>query len=251
MNKRTFNIISCMLLILFTMILVGATDIRFYVEQSTSLDIREPCYKNGTYCSGSAVCNISVWKQDGITPIIVNVVMTNQGAYHNYTLNTTQTAVLGEYEVGVVCSDASVSNYETFYFEITPNGERPSTAKGMLYLGLFVVLVLFLGASIYGIIVVENMYGRFALAWVSWIFLIAVSFVAWNLSADFLTSAPFIVSMFKIVFYFVFVASFPLMLGSIAWVVYIHTVTEEMKAMMERGMSPEEAWARKRGRRFP
>lgn len=219
------------------------------VEESIPTQAVNTCVVLEQECSACNFITLKNVKLPNGTIDYINENMTSAGFgtfyydCYNVTLN-------GEHIVKTLIVGTNFTLEAPYNFYVTPNGEESDVAKGLLYLGLFSVLILFLSLSIYGIVKVENMYGRFALFWVAWIFLIAVSFIAWNLSSDFLTSAPFVVSMFKIVFYFVMIASFPLMLGSIAWVVYIHTVTDEMKAMMERGMSPEEAWSRKRGRRY-
>lgn len=113
---------------LFLISFVSAQDIRFYAPQGDSLDIKEPCFNNGTYCSGSALCNLTIWDSNK-NIIINNQLMTNQVSFHNYSLNSTQTSSLGEHEVTVVCSDGSLSNFETFYYEVNPQGIRPSAER--------------------------------------------------------------------------------------------------------------------------
>lgn len=238
-----------MLSIVFFLSVVSAVDSSFIFQTSEELNLKIPVIdENNLPADDTTACQISINRPDD-TALINDANMSFfGGGYFNITLNTSQTSMNGEHAVTMCCQNGA-NGCSTFPIEFTPNGERPNPAKSYLYLGLFIALVFFLALAIYGVVTVENLWGRFSLFWVAWLFLIAVTFVAWNLSQDFLTGAPFIASMFRIVFWVVMGASFPLVLVSIAWVVYTHTVTKEMRNMMEKGMSPEEAYERSTRRR--
>jgi len=113
-------------------------------ERNTDFDLKRGCFNNGTFCSPSAECNVTI--VNPTTDIVLsNAVMTNQGSYHNVTVNGSLTSSLGEYEVFMTCVDGGRSGFETFPFDITPTGE-----KGNL-LGFYIILfTLTYGVTVYG-----------------------------------------------------------------------------------------------------
>lgn len=135
------------LFILVALPIVLAQDVRFVGKEGSNLDIREPCFNNGTYCSSSAVCNITVWMPNNAI-LISDQTMTNNGAYHNYTLNTTQTDLVGDYESSIMCCDGDECNFDTFLFKVTPSGHLYNDSEAMIYgiilVGLLVFIIFFL-----------------------------------------------------------------------------------------------------------
>jgi len=107
----------CMLLLFLS--LVSASSITY--GQSTDADLKYPCINNGTYCSAAAKCNITIFDPDN-NIVINNEQMTNSGAYHNYTLNASQTALIGTYQDSMICIDGA-QGYSTFEHDITRTGE--------------------------------------------------------------------------------------------------------------------------------
>ncbi len=114
-------------------------DIIFTFEADTEIDIKIPCFDNGTFCASSTQCNASItYPNQSI--LIDNIAMTNQVSFHNVTLNTTQTSKSGEYFTWIVCTDAAISGEETFFFEINPTGIRPTDQRT----GIIVLAVVFM-----------------------------------------------------------------------------------------------------------
>ena len=117
-------------------------------KQSTDQDLKYPCINNGTYCSGSAVCNITIFSP--INDVIINnSLMTNEFAWHNYTLNTTQTDTLGVHQVAIVCNDTGSTGYSTFEYKITKSGDEMSSSDILpVIIAMFGVIVVFIIVSI-------------------------------------------------------------------------------------------------------
>ena len=90
-------------------------------EAETNVSLSQSCYNNGTYCSGSAVCNITIFSPTGEV-LTNNFEMTNQNAFFNYTLDSSNTTELGDYEYRIMCDDSGLSNFGVFAFEVTPSG---------------------------------------------------------------------------------------------------------------------------------
>ena len=114
-------------------------------QQGTEQDLKYPCINNGTYCADTARCNITIFNPaNNVT--IDNDNMTNSGAWHNYTLNTTQTEAIGFYQVQMICDDAGTLGYSTFEFEVTRNGMDLKNADFLplivALLGLIIILLI-------------------------------------------------------------------------------------------------------------
>lgn len=116
MMRKIFFIL---MLVLLSCLVIAESDL--YYKKGEKVDIKLPCINNGSMCSGSATCNITVNYPNG-TNLINNQLMTNAGAYHNYTL--TSSTVLGEYYSIVYCNDSSVMGYSTFPFTINNSGNK-------------------------------------------------------------------------------------------------------------------------------
>ena len=144
------SVIKKLLIITIIMIVVfPLVNAELIFEKGTEADLKLYCSMNGSICSAATDCNISIKFPDG-SYLITSSAMTNQNnGDFNITLNTTQTAIEGEYRWDMYCCDGDYCDdgHESFF--ITTNGkEKPS--------GIIIVLfsVLFLGilASLVGLI---------------------------------------------------------------------------------------------------
>ena len=123
----------------------------FIYPNGEEVDLKISCFMNGTYCSGSALCNLTIQYPNG-SLLINNQEMTNSLSFHNYTLLENQTDVNGDYHVSMVCDDSGTYGFSTFDFTITPDGSEQTTGKAILFgLLILVSLVFCIGAFAYGI----------------------------------------------------------------------------------------------------
>jgi hypothetical protein len=118
-------------------------------EAETNISLTQSCYNNGTYCSGSAVCNISVFSPTGEV-LVNNLEMTNQNAFFNYTLSDSNTSEFGDYEYRIMCEDSGLSNFGIFAFEVTPSGTSPTTAHAIFYVIAFIFSIVFFLLALLG-----------------------------------------------------------------------------------------------------
>ena len=170
-------------------------------ERETNVTLSIPCTIDGEYCSAGTECNTTIINTEQDV-LFNNAGMTQNGAVFEIDLSTIQTEINGEYEFNVACCDGNDCFSKSLTFWVTPNGELPSTAKGILYLGLLFVFIIFFGLTLYGGNEAKGVVGRSAFFLCAYLFLIGISFIAWNLSLDYLTSAPFMASFFRIIFFF-------------------------------------------------
>jgi hypothetical protein len=212
-------------------------------EQGKETTIPLPCTSNGNYCSANATCRTTIINPEN-TVLVNNYLMTKNDAVFEVNLSANQTEVNGEYQFNVVCADngRSVSRFLKFY--ITPNGELPDTAKGIIYIGLLAVLfILFIIMIISGVnnefVPIKTFMFLFA-----YIIFIGITFIAWNLSLDYLTSSPFLVSIFKWAFYVSLFALVPTILLSFIYMFYMIYQIKAIQNMLERGVPNDEAYER-------
>jgi hypothetical protein len=71
--------------------------------------------------------------------------MTNNGAYHNYTLNDTLTNILGDYNSAMICNDSAQYGSTTFFFTITGTGNAvASDFVTAMFLFFFIIILFYL-----------------------------------------------------------------------------------------------------------
>lgn len=137
---------------------VSALDDAIFIQENP-VDIKQTCHNNGTLCSGSALCNITVFDPNEKV-LADNQQMTQSAtlAYFNYTLTANNTERVGTYCHEVTCTDInpSSSNFARECFKITSSGQAPSIADVLLYA---VLLMAFVG------IFILTLYGYFRLDW--------------------------------------------------------------------------------------
>lgn len=146
MKKLIFLLLA---ILLITPIAFATTDeIRFYGEQNQPLDVKEQCFNDGAYCSNAAVCNLTIYNPD-MSTLIYGKTMTNNIAYHNWTLTASQTANLGVYESTVMCTDGADNNFDTFYYQVTYNGNpEPSDFTKVAFMIFFMIILIMMVLSI-------------------------------------------------------------------------------------------------------
>ncbi len=241
-------------LMLLSILLVPTLSAQLFFQQSQEVDIKIVCINAG-YCSATSVCNVSVFDPDDI--IILDGIQTTRAsnlAFHNFTLNKSQTGKLGEYRVGGFCKDGSVTQSIDFVFDITVTGKEFTTSKAILYLGLFVIVIFVFIINFVGIGFLPDSntkdeegrliqisylkYLRSALWFVEWWFLIAIFYLSSNMALAYLETelfGKFLFTLFQITF-----GLTPLIV--IVWVLWFFSKffeDKEFKKLLSRGMFPQ------------
>lgn len=203
----------------------------------------------GGYPSSDIDCNITLLDPDEIVLFSFAPMINNDTTQkHEYTaigINKT-----GEYCYDITCTGGGLNKTSSYCDEVTPNGLVPSTASGIFYIGIFAVLILFLVLSIWATTEFDNIIARFSLFQFIYLLVIAITFISYMMASDFITSAPFIISMFKILFWVVTIAFFPYVLVMMIWLGYSMITIKEINEMMERGIPMDEAYARRKNKRW-
>ena len=190
-------------------------------------------------CGDCTFNNITSIIYPNSTKLILDVNMTKRGTEYNYTYCFPNMS--GKYlvnGVGDLGGDYTVWAYTIL---LTPNGEEPSTPKLLFHYGSIFILFLFLMGSAIGMVKVNDPKGTFALYWVSHLLLVAITFMLWNGSINFLTSAPFVISFFKIIFWVSIITILPMIMLSVAWMIYVLATCKEVESLIDRGSTEEDA----------
>ena len=155
-NEKTYNcmknkVMLSFLIIFFLfvfMFLISFVSAENVFKEDTIVDLKVHCINNNTYCSRIGICNLTILDSES-NFILNNVVMQNQSAYHNYTLNLTHTSESGEFTRNVVCFDNGLRGYSSDTFKITPTGnalDQPSA------LSMIIILLIMFGVTIFFLI---------------------------------------------------------------------------------------------------
>lgn len=250
MGNRNTNLlkISVFVLMIFLVLPIAIAQSPVY-EQNEDITLSIPCTINGSVCSVSSVCSCTIINPESLI-LINNQNMVKNGGVFEINLTSNQTSVNGQYELNVVCSDLGNSNSKFLTFSITPNGEIPTTAKGILYAGLIILFTFFFALSIYGAMTTNNIILKMTLYLVAYLLLIGTMFISWNLSLDYLTSSPFLIAFFRILFYFLLIALFPTILVLFIYMMYMMTQISTIQSMLDKGVPIDEAYEREVKRGF-
>lgn len=212
-------------------------------KQGTPITLSVPCTFNGIICPSGTTCVATIIDPEQII-IINNQTMTRNNAVYEINLTANQTETNGEYQLAIACSYGGNSRTRFLNYYITPNGEIPTTSKGILYVGILAVLVVLFILAIWGGIQ-ANYIPLKSFVWLfAYLLLIAISFIAWNLSLDYLTSSPFLISMFRIIWIFFMIGLFPVLLVLIFYSGWMLTKIKAIENMIERGIPVDEAYER-------
>ena len=234
---------TTLILIFLFFFIVPTLASSYLFEQGKEADIKVSCFDiNDNPCPSSTSCNLTIIHPNS-SVVVDNGVMSKQTSYYNYTLNGTKTTSVGEYSAISNCN-GSTSSFTTFTFEITPNGEKPTTASGILYTSLFVFIVFLFGLTMTGIFKIENLYGKFAMVQLSYFLWITVLFISWNLASNFLTSTPYLISFIFTLFRIFFRMYFVFLICSVLWLVFELRKIKVVESLIERGVPHDEALAR-------
>ena len=237
----------CLFLIIIIFNFVSAETINIggyatYIPQGETFNIPFDC-ENCTYV------NLTITFPNG-SIIIPNGEMSSTNGFHwNYTFSDANTT--GKYWISFTyLEEGRYIGTDQQWFWVTESGIEITESKSILAIGLLLILVALMFISLYGIFKIENIGGKFALYWVTHVLTVLICFAGWQFGVEGLLDGTGIVSIFRILFYVSTVAIFPMLILSIAWIFYIHTMNDDVRKMIDKGMPVEEAFKRSANRRY-
>jgi len=193
-------------------------------------------------CGDCTYNNITSIQFPNATKVILDVNMTKRGTEYNYTYCFPN--ITGKFLINGVGDLGGENTVWAYTLTLTPNGEEPTTPKLLFHYGGIFILFIFLIGSIISMIKIEDPKGAFALYWVSHLLFVAITFMLWDGSLNLLTSAPFIIAFFRILFWISIISILPMMISSVAWMIYVLATCKDVQNLIDRGSTSEEAWDR-------
>jgi hypothetical protein len=226
-------------LILF--FLLGIFFLNFVFAYDLGAVKKDECADLYQHCSDCSFVNVTSIKYPNQTIIYLNVEMEKRG--YDFIYNYCGNNQSGDYFY-TVCGDPTDKDpCKTFSYLVTESGLEMSQARTTSTLSLIGLLLIFLVLSIIGLFKVEDYRGKFALYWISHLFLILIFFVGWQIGVEGLLSGTALTGIFRILFWVTIVSAFPMVLLSLAWVFYVHTMNDHVKRLIEKGEDPETAFS--------
>lgn len=200
--KKQMLLITVLMVLLVTS--VFAEEYSFIFEKDQSAELNIPVFNNNysTVDDTNVDCYITVKSPTETVLISDQEMFYNDGSYYNYNITASNLSTNGKHHVTVRCNTSNVYGFSTFSFYVTPSGTEPSVAQGVLYSVLLLVLITGLFVSVFtainidgknefdvggGLIKVNlNKYYKLGLFFLSYLLLIFIAFVSWQVSVNFL-----------------------------------------------------------------
>lgn len=198
-SKYSMKYLVIALICILCIVPALAQDPDFVFKAGDLIDVKVPCFNSGSYCSGSAQCNLSVYYPNG-SILINNGEATNNGAFHNFTIQKSNTWISGTYPSTMVCIDGANNGSSSFYIQITPTGDNK---VNVFY---FLIIILSYGVLIFGVWkqdVTISLLGAFALVFLG----LYVLFYGLDIYKNYLTNGFAIITL-GVSFYVLAIASY-------------------------------------------
>lgn len=228
------------IVMLFLITILGSMVQAEPFAEGSHLDLKVYC--NQINCTGSPQCNMTVSAPNS-TLFIDQEEATYLTAFYSYNFTIPETS--GSYDYNLFCSDI---NSFSSTFEVTPNGELPTTAKAFFYLGLLGLLIFFLVLIFWAHIRDQSELARFWWFSFMWLPIWAILFIGWSMSRDFLTSGGAITAIFWWAFLIIGIIYPFYLLVLVLYTFYYIYKQQDVQRLINRGFSLEDAQARSGGR---
>lgn len=229
---------------------VNEQDITDIFRQDSVVDFKFSCTDDTTNlpCDSTYACNITVLYPN--STLLINNNETTRGET-KYNISLPDTSVLGFYKYEPFCTNGTSSGTgDNLYYQITPTGFVLSTSQGIVYFLILVLSLGLFGISLWGAIILPwshvvddgriigvNMlkYGKLSLWFVSYIFLVWMAWLVFNISFGFL-NFDVASNFFEVIFRILLALTFPAF--TIFFVALIVNFLNDLKikAALERGL---------------
>jgi len=202
-------------------------------------------------CASCSYVNVSITLKDGL--LVNNTGMSNSGGAL-WTYEFCNTSEKGRYDVtGSGDLLGTATGFDVLFFDVSPTGTELTQPKAVSYIVILAISILiFFGLLFVAIklpsknksdeltgyiIAISNLkYLKQALMGLSYITLIWISYFTWMITYAFLDFA-FLSSLFKFMFYFLAISTFPLFVLYIYFVIANFVRDKQIADLLLRGLS--------------
>lgn len=195
-------------------------------------------------CNNCTYVNVTKVLYPNSTIAVSSLAMTKEGTFYSVQFcNTNET---GTYIYNTLGDPDGILVTQPVSFEVTTTGTASTIQNSIFYFGLVLIMIFFIGLAIFTFARFDNLLNRIGMLGVIYLLIIAISFIGWQMSTDFLSSYSFITSMMYYIFFILMIGFFPMVIGGFAFYVLSVLRINEINRLMEKGFSLEEAEHRTR-----
>jgi len=194
----------------------------------------------------NVICTYYLARSDGFGAFSENATFTE--GYWQVDIPATAFNETGLHGYGINCQGATKGGAISGLIEVTPNGKNITEGTAIFYIGFISILIIFLIISIVFFVQFDNLLNRVGMIGLSYLLLVAITFIGWNMANDFVTSSPFIIDMLRISFLTLMIGAIPLLIGAFAWYVFMVFKIKEIQNLMNKGMDFDDAERRVKNR---
>ena len=263
MHKKTFVLLFCMIFFLSLVsavkplssvettqgFIVESVD-QTYVRTGEDYEFEVHVFNatTGLHINEGISCYFHMYNKSGNH--IVELEDSTSGHNFDYSFNVAGgNWTRGNFVVKIQCNATNYGGGEELFVRVNDYGEELTDPLGSnFHQGMWMLMILF-SISLFGVFKVENPSGKLACYWVAHLFFVIGTFSVWQYNMGYTIAYSGLAGIFKVLFYVSITAVFPMILLSIAWMFYIHTMNDTIKGFMDRGMDEDEAYSRAKSNR--
>jgi len=149
----------------------------------------------------------------------------------------------------ISCNSSTQAGFSSGAFEVNLYGQELTEGNAINFNFAMVFMMVLFVLALIGIFAFQNPSGKLACYFTAHVLFIVGTFSVWQFNEGYAIPYTALGGIYEVMFYVSIIALFPMVLLSIAWMVYIHTMNEDVKRLMDRGFSEEEALDRAKRRR--
>lgn len=219
-----------------------------YVVQNSTFSLMIHVLNDSTLLTNSTTqCNLDLYNSSG------DETLTNmlewEGDEFELDIASGNFSDLGVHAYYIECNTSTQTGAVSGSLIVNSLGEELNESKALNFNFSMIILLIFFFSALIGLFVFENPSGKLACYWIAHVLFIIGTFSMWQFNEGYAISYIGVAGIFKILFYVSITAMFPMVLLSIVWLFYIHTMNDDIKKFMGRGMDEEEAFQRARKKR--
>lgn len=230
---------------------VNEQDVTDIFRQDSVINFRFSCVDANTnlLCDSTYVCNITILYPN--SSLLIDNNGTTRGET-KYNISLPDTSTLGFYKYEPFCTNGTDSGTgANLYYQITPTGFVLSTSQGIIYFLILVLSLGLFGISLIGAIRIPwsnhvddgrvigvNMlkYGKLSLWFSSYIFLVWMAWLVWNISFGFL-NFDVASNFFEVVFKILLALTFPIFTIFFIALIINLLYDKKIRTALERGLN--------------
>lgn len=153
----------------------------------------------------------------------------------------------GYYSYVFQCNSTSLGGYVENLITVTPNGEIPGTSVSLFYITLLFIIIFLFVLIVILFFNIESLIMRVTSISLGYLLLVAISFIAWQMSDNFVWSSTYMTRFFYLLFQILMFGALPLFLGFFAWYFLSLMKIKEIQDLINKGIPRGEAEYRVKG----